>query len=167
MTVQGTGADFGEVARAILSHAEGDWPTCETLFAGIAAQLRARFGFDIDDPRTLPDMAACITPEAWLPRAPFSLAPLLYFRAHQSLHNGASIDAVAARMAAASRIAAQTRVALQRMNADDPLMEIIEHEKPPVRLQPDVATPLAIRMKIAIRDRFPGVVRTIRKLQGR
>ena len=149
------------------AHFDRDWAECARLYAGITEQVRTRFGFDLDDPAALPDFSDATAPWQWQQRAPFSLSPLLYFRAHQRMQQGATPEDVAPLLDAARLIAAQTRAVLRTMNADDPLMEIIERGPGWGAAAPAIVNSRQIRLKIAIRDRFPGLVRTIRRLQGR
>jgi len=61
------------------SVAASDWPEAERIWPTLRAACRAGFGFDLDDPASLPDTAGLALPELRA-RVPGSLPNLLYLR---------------------------------------------------------------------------------------
>lgn len=99
----------------------------DALLAEIVAAVEARFGFRLDRVETLPEVAAIATLEEWTVRAPFNLAPLLHDRLLRARQTGTGPAALLPQYRAIPVIARETRRALMLMNADDRILERLEH----------------------------------------
>jgi len=98
----------------------GDYDTAGAAFESLRVSMRARYGFDIAAPRSLPlDQLDGLDLEDFTARSPFNLCGALYFRGILAL-NGAQDHALAIdcfRTAAKAGLA--TRKALQTKSLDD------------------------------------------------
>jgi 2-polyprenyl-3-methyl-5-hydroxy-6-metoxy-1,4-benzoquinol methylase len=104
-----------------------DYATSFPCYAELRQALQARFGFDIDNTASLPQIPEHLTPDQVTELIPLCLANLVYVRALQIKASRKPDRDLWRRFAVAARVARQIRPSLRQMNADAFILADIDY----------------------------------------